>query len=125
MKLRLIYLFTLALGCMLPACALIDGTEDEPGVYEGVYSQGFEGGTFEPCGRSERWLIIPGDSTAMQIFVERVVDVVTAGNNPLYARLRGTPGPQGEYLINFNIYERQFELSEILDVRALQANDCR
>ena len=71
MKPHLIYLFTIALGFMLPACTLIDGTDDEPGVYEGVYSQGFEDSPFEPCERSEQWLIVPGDSGAMRIFRDR------------------------------------------------------
>lgn len=125
MKPPLIYLIILALGLMLPACALIDSTENEPDVYEGTYSQGFEDSPFEPCRRSERWNIITGDTTAMQDFRDRVVAVLNQGSNPMYARLRGTLSPKGQYPGIFITYDHQLELIEVLEVRALRASDCR
>ena len=54
-------IFAAALCLVLNACALVDGSASEPDVYEGIYSQGFEDSPFEPCGRSERWLLAVGD----------------------------------------------------------------
>ena len=125
MKPHPVYLFILALGLMLPACALVDGTENGPDVYEGVFSQGFEDSPFEPCGRSEQWLITTGDTTAMRIFREQVFDVLRAGSNPMYARLHGTLSPKGEYPGIFITYDRQLELTEVLDIRPLRGLDCR
>jgi len=117
-------IFAGALCLVLNACALVDGSESEPDVYEGIYSQGFEDSTFEPCGRSERWLIAVGDTAAMQHFGERVFEVLRQGNNPMYARLRGALSPKGSFPGNFITYDRKLELTDVLEVRAIQEGDC-
>jgi len=117
-------IFAAALCLVLNACALVDGSVSEPDVYEGIYAQGFEDSPFEPCGRSERWLLAVGDSAAMQHFRERVFEVLRQGNNPMYARLRGTLSPKGPFPGIFITYDRKLELTEVLEVRAIQEGDC-
>ncbi len=117
-------IFAAALCLVLNACALVDGSASEPDVYQGIYVQGFEDSPFEPCGRSEKWLIAVGDTAAMQHFRERVLEVLKQGNNPMYARLRGTLSPKGEFPGNFITYDRILELSEVLEVRVIQEGDC-
>ena len=118
-------IFAAALCLVLNACALVDGSELEPDVYEGIYSQGFEDSPFEPCGRSERWLLAVGDTAAIQHFRERVFEVLRQGNNPMYARLRGTLSPRGHIPGFFITYDRTLEVTAVLEVRAIQEGDCQ
>lgn len=128
MKPRWAFLGAVALSLALPACALIDnndGDDLEPDVYEGVYAQGFEDSTFEPCGREEVWLITAGNDAAMQDFADRVVAVLnTEGGNPMYARLRGTTSAKGTVPGIFITYDRTLALTEVLDVKPLSEQSC-
>ena len=117
-------IFAAALCLVLNACALVDGSVSEPDVYEGIYAQGFEDSPFEPCGRSERWLIAAGDTAAVRDFIRRAFDEVQQRHNPMYARLRGTLSPKGPFPGIFITYDRKLELTEVLEVRAIQEGDC-
>ena len=116
-------IFAATLGLVLNACALVDGSASEQ-VYEGVYSQGIEDSTFEPCGRSERWLIAAGDTAAVRDFVRRAYDEAQQRHNPMYARLRGILSSKGSFPGFFVTFDRTLELTEVLEVRAIQESDC-
>lgn len=133
MTIRLgITLLLAALVGSLAGCSLF-GTDDvfpgdaenEVGIYEGRFAQGFEDSPFEPCGLDETWLItFEGDDAVGRDFIERVT-AVTRHANPMYVRLRGVPSPKGEYPGIFISYDRRFTLVEVLEVRAPRIGDCR
>ena len=118
-------IFAAALCLVLNACALVDGSKSEPDVYEGIYSQGVEDSTFEPCGRSERWLIAAGDTAAVRDFIRRAFDEMQQGHNPMYARLRGTLSSKGSIPGFFVTFDRTLEVTGVLEVRAIQEGDCQ
>ena len=111
----------------LAACSLVEGEEGvlTADLYEGVYSQGIEDSTFEPCGRDEVWQIEFDDEAVTRVFIDQVSEVIRQGENPMYARLRGTLSPRGQYPGIFIVYDRELTIIDTEEVRPLQDSDCQ
>ena len=92
-------------------------------VVEGLYQQGIEDSTFEPCQLEEVWQIT-ADDEVWQEFMPRVAEALNNGS-PVYVRLEGIPSVKGEYQGFFITYDRIFEMKDVLNVRARSSGDCR
>ena len=114
----------LALCMTLTACnLLIDDSDDplEPSVYVGLYSQGIEDSVFRPCDRDENWMLVADDST-FTVFIQQMAAVQF--ENPTYVRLRGTPSQRETYKGFFMTYDRRFTMTDVVEVRRPQEEDC-
>lgn len=97
-------------------------------VYRGHYNFGFEVSAFLPCNAKEPWWVT-GELTAVNKFiVEHAEPTAPDGGPPrwgtLYVEWRGEPSRRGEYG-HMSSYSREFDVVEILEVRAATSNDCR
>ncbi|MGI9175508.1 MAG: hypothetical protein ACR2GR_09355 [Rhodothermales bacterium] len=116
------------LACCLTLASCRFFTESEPdvhpgtpGVYAGLYSQGFEDSVFRPCGIDEDWKLV-GDDSTFSDFSRRSAEALA--ENPAYVRLRGTPSRRGTYEGFFVTYDRQFTMTDVVEVRGRREGDC-
>ena len=105
------------------------------GVYEGLFSEGFEVSMFEPCDANERWWLT-GFDTSLRSFLERkeelrrdyieANEIVSAGYvAPLfYLRLKGGVSDVGEFG-HMGAYQRQIVLREVVELRIATVEDSR
>ena len=115
-----IALAALLAPCALGACSLFD---DDARVYEGHYAFGFEINSFAPCATSERWWVV-GEEAVLRALIDRTREVNQEDLARAYVRLQGRPSRQGSYG-HLDVYEREFELEAVLEVRAARASDCQ
>lgn len=90
-------------------------------VYDGIYIQGFEDSWFEPC--------IAVDESWKPIFTGTTFDSLSEGSEEglfgkPYVRARGIPSKKGEYQGWHALYDREFEIKEIVEVRRSKSGKC-
>jgi len=113
MKRAMILAATLvASGCT----ASVSGPES--GRYTGLYSQGFEVDSFQPCGSRESWWVTDGEELR-----RRYRAIATAQYQQVYVELRGTIGPEGKYG-HMGAHTRELSVQEVLTIREARQTDC-
>lgn len=93
-------------------------------LFEGFYGFGFETSAFTPCGVKEQWWVTPANDEVGQELVRAYNATTSTQNRAVYARLRGKISANGTYG-HLGMYNREFIVSEIVDLRAQQEGDCR
>jgi hypothetical protein len=98
-------------------------------LYSGHYDFGFEVAAFAPCGLDESWWVevgTPGAFEPVSDFITRHIAQFHDGQfirGSLFVRWRGTVGPRGSYGHRGG-YPRVIRVSEVLEVRWPEPNDC-
>jgi hypothetical protein len=92
--------------------------ETDVTLYTGFYSLGFEVSAFTPCGSEEKWW------TGGAELVERYRDLNVEQYREVFVRLRGNVSEEGNYG-HLGAYNRQFEVSEVVEIREVKDGDCR
>jgi hypothetical protein len=92
-------------------------------LFEGKVAFGFETSLFAPCGVSEQWWVIPADAELSQELQRAYDQTAPKEYAGVYARLRGKITARGTFG-HLGAYQREFTVSEIVDLRAPQAGDC-
>ena len=111
----------ITLTALLVGCSGSGGVAPPRDVVEeavGHYASGFEVSALVPCGSSERWWTT-GIPDAEYRAIAGNMDYVD-----VYVRVRGIQSGPGSYG-HMGAYERQFRVTEILELRAATADDCR
>lgn len=90
---------------------------DDGEYYVGFYSWGFEVSSFSPCGSEEKWWTNGSD------LVERYIMLDVDEYEEVFVRLKGTRSELGEYG-HLGEYDREFEVTEVLEIREKQEGDC-
>lgn len=86
--------------------------------YAGVYSQGFEVDSFQPCGSPEQWWVTRGEELR-----ERYRQVATRPYEEVYVVVRGRVGPPGHYG-HMGAYARELSVDEVVQVRPAPRGRC-
>jgi hypothetical protein len=94
--------------------------QDIEEVVSGLYSWGFEVSDFQPCGVDEKWWVVGSAPELLSRYRALTSNVY----EQVYARLKGIKSAPGHYG-HLGAYDRQFEVHEILELRALQNGDCK
>jgi len=94
----------------------------EPKDYAGTFRYGFEVISFKPCNSDEVWWL-NGDAAPM-IELRTRYEALTKKMEPIHVQLRGLSSERGIYG-HMGGYQREFYLQDVLEVRAIQAGDCR
>jgi hypothetical protein len=93
-------------------------------LFEGSYAYGFETSAFLPCGVSEQWWVTPANGEVGQELVRAYNSISDEQFKNAYARLRGKISPRGSYG-HLGMYEREFTVTEIVDLRGRLEGDCQ
>ena len=93
-----------------------------PKDYEGSFTYGFEIIAFKPCNSDEVWWL-NGDLPPLKELRTRY-EALTKKVEPVHVKLRGLISERGFYG-HMGSYQREFYVQAVLDVRAIQADDCR
>jgi len=101
------------------ACHDNDYQPSEGQVVTGRFAAGFEMFAFRPCDLDENWWV----DTAPASLSEEYGRLVTQPYDEAYLRARGTWSELGEYG-HVGFYDREFRISEILEIRELNPNEC-
>jgi hypothetical protein len=104
------------LSLLLAACA---STSD---AQRGHFSYGFETVSFQPCNSDEQWWVT-GDAGAMQALVDQYEEVAQAQYEAVYVELQGDVSAAGAYG-HLGAYQREFAVSEVVEVRGASDEDC-
>ncbi|MGD8749448.1 MAG: hypothetical protein PVI44_13370 [Balneolaceae bacterium] len=98
------------------------GGEPSPGVegiYEGIYTQGFEDSSFQPClVKDEVWKLVEIEDSTFFSGLQKV------GENPVYMKLKGIPSEKGGFLGFFVKYDREFSVQKVLRVASSNTINC-
>ncbi len=96
-------------------------------TYEGQFSFGFEQSNFYPCGSNEVWWVIDGEEYSKLI---EEVTALSIGDTSIgdscqgaYVVLRGVKSEKGSYG-HMGSFDREFRLTEVIDVRCGTLDDC-
>lgn len=112
MKKTLLFLPLLLSGCATTI------TDTAATVHEGFYTWGFEVNGFQPCGSEESWWVTGGDLHT------RYQAVASNDYEPVFVRLAGIAGPEGEYG-HLGAYSREIAVEEVFEMRPAREGDCR
>lgn len=112
--------FAVVIAVTLSGCSLFDDIFGDE-TYRGVVSFGFEVSSFAPCGGDQQWWVTDGD--ALLELQTRYNDLVEFPYTKAYARLKGNRSRIGEYG-HLGAYQREFEVTEVIEVRALDEGEC-
>jgi len=93
-----------------------------PKDYDGTFTYGFEIIAFKPCNSDEVWWL-NGDLPPLKELRTRY-EALTKKVEPVHVKLRGLISERGFYG-HMGGYQREFYVQAVLDVRAMQADDCR
>ena len=110
---------TVWLGFLLLSLALVQCIVKGEGetVQMGFFSWGFEASAFTPCGSDERWWTGGAD------LVQRYNALGVEPYEEVYVRLRGKLSGIGKYG-HLGTYNRQFDVTEVLEIRKKREGDC-
>jgi hypothetical protein len=92
--------------------------------WDGYYFNDFEINSFLPCGlgsEDESWWIT-GENEPLEEFLSNYYEIKDEGCE-VYVRIRGTKTKKGSYG-NKGEADREFRITETLDVRCRQEDDC-
>lgn len=93
----------------------------EPKNYVGTFTSGFEVIAFKPCNSDEVWWV-NGERVPMADLYARYA-TLTKRMEPVHVQLRGLISERGAYG-HMGGYAREFYVQEVLEVRAVQPDDC-
>ncbi len=93
-----------------------------PQDYEGSFTYGFEIIAFKPCNSDEVWWL-NGDIPPLKE-LRTQYEALNKRMQPVHVKLRGLTSERGFYG-HMGSYQREFYLQAVLDVRDIQADDCR
>lgn len=93
--------------------------QDIEEIVSGLYSWGFEVSDFQPCDVEEKWWVVGSTPELLSRYRTLISNVY----EQVYARLKGIKSAPGHYG-QLGAYDRQFEVREIMELRALQIGDC-
>ena len=93
-------------------------------LHEGGFVSGFETSAFYPCGSDEQWWVV-ADSAAWAELHAPSARIDSGGYRTVtaFVRVRGRVSPPGEYG-HVGAYDRELEVSEVLEVRAPGTAEC-
>jgi hypothetical protein len=92
-------------------------------LFEGGYAYGFETSAFLPCGLHEQWWVTPANGEVGEELVRMYNAISDEQFKNAYSRLRGKISARGKYG-HLGFYEREFVVTEVVDLRARQEGDC-
>ncbi len=93
-----------------------------PKDYEGSFTYGFEVIAFKPCNSDEVWWL-NGEGAALKE-LRTQYEALNKRMQPVHVTLRGLISERGFYG-HMGGYQREFYLQAVLEVRDIQADDCR
>ncbi len=106
-------------GLLIVALVLLGCDSDaKETTWEGSFSAGFEVQAFSPCLSDQQWWTNGTD------LHRRYYALGLAEYEEAYARLRGHLSGPGEYG-HMGAYRREFEVTQVLEIRQKQEDDCR
>jgi hypothetical protein len=114
--------WTLLLAGVAFACGSCDSAEDET-LHDGLVSFGFEVSAFEPCDSGVRWWIT-GSNTAYTELLDAYHSLGIPNYTRAFARLRGNPSTKKGSYGHLGAYEREFEVTEVVEVRLHKPGEC-
>jgi len=88
----------------------------------GRVSFGFEEAAFRPCGSDEQWWITGSDNHVNELQT-KWKDLGLEWYTPGYAEVEGNRSDKGEYG-HLGAYQREFEVSDVKEVRLLHEGEC-
>ena len=107
----------------MAGCAIIEDVfSGRSDTYIGTVAFGFEESGFRPCNVAEQWWITGGDM--VNDLQSRYNDLGVKWYEPVFAELKGDPSQKGQYG-HLGAYQREFEVSEVIEMRLLEAGECR
>lgn len=124
-KLAVLFISIIFGGCFFLSCSENPAVADVMQTYAGRYSQGIEDSPFQPCNLQEKWLLQWDTDSLTSVFITLVTAALNTGSNPMMARLKGEASERGQYKGIYEIFDRVFVVTEILEVRAMKAEDCQ
>lgn len=117
-SLTLLLLSTVVYSCNVLAGGDGDIKPNVERTYKGIYTQGIEDSSFNPCiNREESWRLTINDDS----FYKKLSAV---GENPVFVKLRGIVSEKGRYQGFFVTYDRTFEVNEVIEVTSTNKNKC-
>ena len=115
---RLAFVVAVAVGTS--GCALFDVFGSGDSAYEGQIAFGFEVAAFHRCSSTEQWWITGDAGVELQNQYSRLgLDQYELA----FARVEGKPSSPGTYG-HLGAYQREFEVTAVLEVREIEAGDC-
>lgn len=95
---------------------------DDIEEWDGFYYIGFEINSFKPCGLDESWWVT-GEDEPLEEFFSKYYEVADDGCE-VYIRVNGIKTEKGSYG-HMGASDREFEVTETLEVRCRQEGDCQ
>jgi len=114
---------------IFPLFLLVACENDEPleSTYEGQFIYGFEQSNFYPCGSDEVWWVIDGEEYTRltnEVAALAIDDTTTSDScQGAFVVLRGIKSKKGSYG-HMGVFDREFQLTEVIDVRCGTSDDC-
>jgi putative lipoprotein len=110
----------IAAGLLLSSVLAACGASSD--VQRGHFSYGFETVSFQPCNSDEQWWVT-GVGDATQALIDQYEEVAQAEYEAVYVELQGEVSAAGAYG-HLGAYQREFAVSEVVEVRAASDEDC-
>jgi hypothetical protein len=108
---------------LLLSLPLLAGCEDDPSrpdvEVSGVLRLGFETSALDPCSSGQSWWVTNSD-----ILVDRYEAVADFPGQAVFVSVVGVKSKPGRYG-HLGAYVREFEVTEVREVRKLVDGDCR
>ena len=116
-------------GLLFGACSGTPQVESATGkmTVAGVFHNGFEAVTLQPCGTEARWWVTGEEDFFVQTTTfaqELAEEPIGRGGYSVFLRVRGIKSPAGEYGFA-GYYEHEFRVTAIEELRALTDQDCQ
>ena len=114
---------TIVTGLIIAAFGAV-GRTLESGIWEGHITMGHAGNSFRPCKTRETWWVKnQGFSNMVEELTDRYNAVIEIPYDQIYVRVRGDASRKGQYG-PLGSYQRVLYVTEILEVRVKQEDDC-
>ena len=115
--------FLLGLSCSKEHTYYTEPKPNDEGTYSGVFHQGIENSYWFPCGTDENWRIVFADATLEQAWFDRAQPVLLE-DYKAFMTLKGIPTAKGEYCNIFDCFDREFTVTNVVEVRRVRSSDC-